>query len=357
MLLVSRRAAAAAAVAAPLRRLRPAQFSTLSSTATPDPPSACLPLDEIVSFCKRRGFVFPGSELYGSIGTGFDYGPLGAVMKKNIIDAWWRDFIATRPECLGFDSAIMMNPRVWEASGHVSQFCDPLSECATCRRRVRVDKLVQAVAPDGQGKGAVDSLSLDDLGKALTRHRIACPHCGARGNAGLGPPQPFNLLFRTHVGPLEAVLHAAPAAPGVAASPSRSSAASNPNATSHTYLRPETAQGVYVNFPNVMSSTRRKLPLGIGQVGKSFRNEISVGNFVFRTREFEQMELQYFCAPSEGPSHFNYWVDFAESWLLRHGVRRENVRRRCYGSKVRARVRGRHSSVLMCDILAVALGS
>ena len=301
--------------------------------------SSALSMDDIAAYCKRRGFVFASSDMYGSIGTGYDYGPLGAVLKKNIVDAWWRDFILRRPDCVALDSAIMTNPRVWEASGHVAQFCDPQSECRTCHRRVRVDKLLKAAHPGSTAR--FDSLSLGELGQALVDLRVACPHCGAAmGTVGLGAPQPFNLLFKTHVGPMQTQqaqqspqLTAAGA--GVNTAAPTGAAAVNPNATSHAYLRPETAQGAYVNFLNVLNSTRRKLPLGVGQVGKSFRNEIAVGNFVFRTREFEQMELQYFCAPADGPAHYAFWVDYAEAWLLRHGVRSENVRRHVYDKRVR----------------------
>ena len=315
-------------------------------------------LDEVVSFCKRRGFIFSGSELYGSIGTGYDYGPLGSMLKKNVQDSWWKDFIERRPDCVPLESALLMNPRVWQASGHVHQFVDPLTECASCKKRTRADKLVKATVESMLAAGKRDkvpshlhdpstlgSLNLKDLSEAIAGLIIPCPACGASGEKGLGKPRTFNLLFKTHVGPVMPEDHSALAAQEAASGKGSaaesegagkgkaSSGPENPNATSISYLRPETAQGVYVNFSNVMASLRKKLPLGIGQMGKSFRNEIAVGNFVFRTREFEQMELQYFCDPAESAKWFDYWVAFCEEWLLTHGLSRDNVRRKEYSGK------------------------
>jgi hypothetical protein len=382
--LLASRGLAAATRRCRLRPLAPAGTAQLSSTAAaatsssfssspssaaavtaaappPLPPGRRLTLDEVVSFCKRRGFIFPGSELYGSIGTGYDYGPLGAMLKKNVQDAWWRDFIERRADCVPIESALLMNPRVWRASGHVQQFVDPLTECASCRRRVRADKLVKAavealvaggradaVPPPLRDPATLGSLSLAQLGDAMGALGCSCPSCGARGDKGLGRPRTFNLLFKTHVGPVmpeddgallggdeaqqrQQQQYAGGAAAGGAAAAQPPHA--NPNATSISYLRPETAQGVYVNFGNVLSSLRRKLPLGIGQVGKSFRNEIAVGNFVFRTREFDQMELQYFCDPADSERHYRYWVDTCEAWLHGLGLSPAHVRRREYAGK------------------------
>jgi glycyl-tRNA synthetase len=324
-----------------------------------------------VSFCKRRGFIYPGSELYGSIGTGYDYGPYGAQLKKNVQDAWWRSFVERRPDCVGIDAALLSSPRVWEASGHVEQFVDPLCECASCRKRFRSDKLVKEAvrARVGAGGGAlplpahlsdpdaVATFSLEELGKATAELGLACPGCGAKGAAGLGTPRQFNLLFSTNVGPVLPSDTAAAAAAAAAASAAASAATLPPSGTptgskgaglgrkgspssspappSFAYLRPETAQGAFIHFLNVHNATRKKLPFGIGQVGRSFRNEISVGNFVFRTREFDQMELEYFCSPEESPAHFSRWVAFARDWLVSEtvGLAPERVRLREYPAK------------------------
>ena len=331
--------------------------SSSSSSSSPAPPSRRrLSLEEVTAFCKRTGFIFPGSELYGSSGTGYDYGPLGVALKKNVQDAWWRDFVERRADVVGLESAVLMNPRVWHASGHVAQFVDPLCECASCRARVRADKLLAdalaagagaaELAPDVAAAAARGSLSLGELRDALQVAGLPCPACGARAGArGLGPPRTFNLLFQTHVG---ALAGAAPSSGGggcdggaggagtggerADGAPARSPPAANPNAAGPAFLRPETAQGAFVNFANIMASTRRKLPLGIAQVGKAFRNEISVGGFVFRTREFDQMELQYFCAPADSPRHFDAWVDTCERWLASHGLAGDAIRRKEYAA-------------------------
>jgi glycyl-tRNA synthetase len=290
---------------------------------TPEAPSAqllpaamsrALTMDAIVGWAKRRGFVFASSEIYGSIGAGYDYGPLGAQLKANVTRAWWRDFVETRGDCLRLETAQLLNPRVWEASGHVAQFTDPLSVCASCKRRARADKAVQAAlaaARSGSGSGSgggsaqaalpewlaevreAATLTLPQLGRALAELRVPCPGCGALGGErGLGEPRSFNMLFQTTVGPLEAGAGGAQA-----------------------HLRPETAQGAYVQFANVLAASRRRLPFGVGQVGKSFRNEIAVGNFLFRTREFDQAELQYFCRAEAAPAAFAQWVGASRQWL------------------------------------------
>ena len=276
-------------------------------------------MEAITSWAKRRGFVFASSELYGAIGAGYDYGPLGAQLKANVTRAWWRDFVEHRLDCVPLETSLLLNPKVWEASGHVSQFVDPLSTCASCKRRVRADKAVQealaAARSSGQplpewlaGVQEAATLGLPQLGRALEALGVPCPGCGSLGGRGLGEPRSFNLLFQTSVGPLE------PGAGGTVA-----------------HLRPETAQGAYVQFNNILNATRRRLPFGVGQVGKSFRNEIATGNFLFRTREFDQAELQYFCHPSEAPAAFSQWAGFSLDWLHTvAGLQRASLREHAY---------------------------
>ena len=218
--------------------------------------------DKITSLAKRRGFVYPSSEIYGGAGATWDFGPLGVELKNNVKRAWWRSMVQYRDDVVGLDAAILMHPRVWEASGHVENFTDPLVECANCRKRYRLDELPKGVAGP-------------------------CPSCG---QSALGEPRKFNLMFKTFVGPAE-------------------------DTASVAWLRPETAQGIFVNFDNVQQTTRRKLPFGIAQVGKSFRNEITPGNFIFRSREFEQMEMQYFCRPADAPRHYDEWMETRRAWF------------------------------------------
>jgi glycyl-tRNA synthetase len=291
--------------------------------------SRALPLDELVSWAKTRGFVYP-PPLYGGIGAAYDYGPAGAALKRNLERAWWADFVDRRADCVPLATAALLSPRVWEASGHVAQFSDPLSECAKCKRRVRADKAVggalaaaRAAAAAAAAAGAppppplspalaalgadAGGASLEALGAALVELRVRCPACGAAAGAGgLGAPASCPLLVETHVGS---------AAGGGA----------------RAFFRPETAQGAYIHFADVLTSTRRRLPLGVGQAGTSWRNEVDVGPFLFRTREFEQLELQYFCAPAASPAAFDMWVDFCERWLTRAaGLRADSVRRKPY---------------------------
>jgi glycyl-tRNA synthetase len=225
-------------------------------------------LDTLVNLCKRRGFVFPSSEIYGGFGGFWDYGPLGVELKRNIRDAWWRATVQERDDVVGLDSSIIMSPRVWEASGHVATFTDPLVDCKECRRRSRTDELV-----DGR-----------------------CPYCGGE----VTEARQFNLMFRTFVGPVEEDAAVA-------------------------YLRPETAQAIFVNFKNVLATTRRKLPFGIAQIGKTFRNEITPGKFIFRDREFEQMEVEYFVRPEEADAAFERWVQTRVDWYVNLGIKRENL--------------------------------
>lgn len=291
-------------------------------------------MDEIVSFCKRRGFIYAGSELYGSIGTGYDYGPYGSALKKNIQDKWWKDFVEKRPDCVGLDAALLSSPRVWQASGHVQQFVDPLSECNSCRKRVRADKLVQEAVrnriqnsqplpPLLAKPEAISALSLEQLHKAIIELNIHCPACNASGTAGLGTPRQFNLLFQTNVGP---VFSTDPVV-------NHSSSSKSPVVASYAYLRPETAQGAFIHFLNIQTSTRRTLPIGIGQMGRSFRNEISLNNFIFRTREFDQMELEYFCHPEESGHKYKYWVEYCHRWLMNLGLTDTSIRLKEYTPK------------------------
>jgi glycyl-tRNA synthetase len=230
-----------------------------------------LQFETLVSLCKRRGFVFPGSEIYGGIGGFWDYGPLGVEMKNNIKRAWWKAMVQERDDVVGIDAAIIMNPRVWEASGHVATFADPMVDCRNCKRRFRADH------PESD----------------------TCPECGAVGQ--FTEARPFNLMFKTFVGPVE-------------------------DSANLVYLRPETAQAMFVNFENVVTSMRRKLPFGIAQIGRSFRNEITPGNFIFRDREFEQMEMEYFCKPVEYKKWHDHWLETRLAWHKSLGVRPENLR-------------------------------
>ena len=247
--------------------------------------------------------MFPGSKIYGGLRGAFDYGPLGGQLKKNISDLWWRDFVEQRRDCVGLDSSIILHPQVWHTSKHVEEFTDPMTECPSCHSRSRADHLLEKEG--GMPPAAVAELSMEDMGTELAKRGINCPSC----QTPLPNPRQFNLLFQTSVGPT----------------------AEDGRVDNTAYLRPETAQGAYVNFSQIVSSTRRRIPFGVGQIGKAFRNEIHPGHFLFRTREFELLELQYFCHPNETKDAYNYWRLFCKDWLLRHGVRDENVRIRDYG--------------------------
>jgi glycyl-tRNA synthetase len=242
-------------------------------------------LDTIVSLCKRRGFVFQGSEIYGGIGSTWDYGPLGVELKNNVKAAWWRAMVRERDDVFPLDAAILMHPQVWVASGHVAGFADPLVDCKSCKRRFRADHIGVAA---GAGGAAAS--------------QVRCPNCGGE----LTEPRLFNLMFKTFMGPVE-------------------------DEAAVVYLRPETAQGIFVNFDNVMTTMRRKPPFGIAQVGKAFRNEITPGNFTFRTREFEQMELEFFCPPGADAEWHEAWVRERFEWYVRYGIARENLRLREHG--------------------------
>lgn len=252
-------------------------------------------METIVALCKNRGFIFPGSEIYGGLSNSWDYGPLGVEFKNNVKRAWWKKFIQENPYNVGLDSAILMNPEVWVATGHVGGFSDPLMDCKECKTRHRADKLIE----DATGENA-DGWSNEKMLEFIKEKDIRCPKCDS---ANFTDIRQFNLMFKTFQGVTE-------------------------DAKSEVYLRPETAQGIFVNFNNVQRSTRRKLPFGIGQIGKSFRNEITPGNFIFRIREFEQMELEFFCKPDTDLEWFAYWKDFCENWLMSLSMDHENLRLR-----------------------------
>ena len=256
-----------------------------------------LTMDKLVALCKSRGFIYPGSEIYGGLANAWDYGPLGVEFKNNIKRAWWQKFVQESKYNVGLDAGILMNREVWVASGHVGGFNDPLMDCKACKARFRADKLIEDFT---HGEETGDGWSNAELEQYIAEHDIKCPVCGKKDFTGI---RQFNLMFKTFQGV-------------------------NENSVSELYLRPETAQGIFVNFQNVMRSTRKKIPAGIGQIGKSFRNEITPGNFIFRVREFEQMELEFFCKPGTDLEWFQYWRSFCHNWLLSIGLKDENLRLR-----------------------------
>ena len=251
-------------------------------------------MDKIVALCKNRGFVYAGSEIYGGLSNSWDYGPLGVEFKNNVKRAWWQKFVQENPYNVGLDSAILMNPQVWVASGHVGGFSDPLMDCKDCKTRHRADKLIEDTGVNPAG------WSFEEMSDYIKEHNICCPNCGSCNFTDI---RKFNLMFKTFQGVTE-------------------------DAKNELYLRPETAQGIFVNFPNIQRTTRRKVPFGVCQIGKSFRNEITPGNFIFRTREFEQMELEFFCKPGTELEWFAYWKDYCKKWLLSLGIREEDLRLR-----------------------------
>ena len=251
-------------------------------------------LDKIVALCKGRGFVYPGSEIYGGLANTWDYGPLGVELKTNIKNAWRKKFIQENKYNVGLDSAILMNPQTWVASGHVGGFSDPLMDCKDCKTRHRADKLIEDNGGDANG------WTNEQMMTYIREHGIKCPNCGSTNFTDI---RQFNLMFKTFQGVTE-------------------------DAKNTVYLRPETAQGIFVNFKNVQRTSRKKIPFGIGQVGKSFRNEITPGNFTFRTREFEQMELEFFCKPGTDLEWFQYWRSYCKNFLLSLGLKEENIRLR-----------------------------
>ena len=255
-------------------------------------------MEKIVALCKNRGFIYPGSEIYGGLANAWDYGPLGVELKNNVKRAWWKKFIQENPYNVGIDSAILMNPQVWVASGHVGGFTDPLIDCKECKVRHRADKLVDEWNKKNNIDISVDGWSNEMLTQYIAEKGVECPDCGSKNFTDI---RKFNMMFKTYQGVTE-------------------------DSKAEIYLRPETAQGMFVNFKNVQRTTRRKIPFGIGQVGKSFRNEITPGNFTFRTREFEQMELEFFCEPGTDLEWFNYWKEFCMNWLKTFGIKEENLR-------------------------------
>lgn len=257
-------------------------------------------METIVSHSKHRGFIFQGSEIYGGLANTWDYGPLGVELKNNIKQAWWKKFVQESPYNVGLDAAILMNPKTWEASGHLGNFNDPMIDCKDCKSRHRADKLIEDKFHEDGKEIIVDGLPFEKMEELIQEHNIKCSECGSDNFTEI---RQFNLMFKTHQGVTE-------------------------SSTNEIHLRPETAQGIFVNFKNVQRSMRKKLPFGIGQIGKSFRNEITPGNFTFRTREFEQMELEFFCKPGEELDWFEHWQNFCHNWLLKLGLKEDNVRRR-----------------------------
>ena len=259
-------------------------------------------MEKIIALAKSRGFVYPGSEIYVGLANTWDYGNLGVELKNNVKAAWWQKFIKESPYNVGVDCAILMNPQTWIASGHLGSFSDPLMDCKECHERFRADKIIEDYMQENNVTidGSVDAWSNDEMKKYIDEHEIACPTCGKHNFTDI---RQFNLMFKTFQGVTE-------------------------DAKNVVYLRPETAQGIFVNFKNVQRTSRKKVPFGIGQIGKSFRNEITPGNFTFRTREFEQMELEFFCKPGTDLEWFEYWRGFCRDWLIALGIKEEQMRLR-----------------------------
>ena len=251
-------------------------------------------MDKITALCKGRGFIFAGSEIYGGLANSWDYGPLGVELKNNIKRAWWQKFVQESQYNVGLDSSILLNAKVWEASGHVVNFNDPLIDCKSCKMRVRADTLLEenGVVPIGWTN--------EEMSRYISDNKITCSHCG---KADFTSVRKFNMMFKTFQGVTE-------------------------SGSTELYLRPETAQGIFINFKNIQRTTRKKIPFGVAQIGKSFRNEITPGNFIFRTREFEQMEMEFFCEPGTELEWFNYWRNFCKQWLLSLGINEDNLRLR-----------------------------
>ena len=259
-------------------------------------------MEKIVAVAKSRGFVFPGSEIYGGLANTWDYGPLGVELKNNVKKAWWQKFVQESPYNVGVDCAILMNTQTWVASGHIGGFSDPLMDCKECHERFRADQLIENFAKEKgiELESSVDGWSNEEMQNWINDHNVPCPSCGAHNFTDI---RQFNLMFKTFQGVAE-------------------------DAKNTVYLRPETAQGIFVNFKNVQRTSRKKVPFGIGQIGKSFRNEITPGNFTFRTREFEQMELEFFCKPGTDLEWFGYWRGFCRDWLLSLGIPEDHIRLR-----------------------------
>jgi glycyl-tRNA synthetase len=261
--------------------------------------SRVVTMDKVAALCKRRGFIFPGSDIYGGLANTWDYGPLGVELKRNVKDLWWRTFVHQRRDIVGIDAGILMHPRVWEASGHVEGFNDPLVDCRTCKSRLRADHIIA----DRLGQH-VEGMSPAQMSEIIRDAKLKCPVCG---NATLTDARQFNMMFRTTIGPLE-------------------------ETGTEVYLRPETAQAMFVQYKNILATGRVKVPFGIAQIGKAFRNEITPGNFIFRLLEFEQMEIEYFVKPDEAAESFETWVAAMEAWLRLIGVRESFLRIREHGA-------------------------
>ena len=261
---------------------------------------AILTMDKLVALAKNRGFVFPGSEIYGGLANTWDYGPLGVELKNNVKAAWWKKFVKESPYNVGVDCAILMNPTTWQASGHLGGFSDPLMDCKECKSRHRADNLVEDYLKKKKINQNVATLSNEELEDLIEKYKITCPVCGKHNFTKI---RKFNLMFKTFQGV-------------------------NEDTANTIYLRPETAQGIFVNFKNVQRTSRKRVPFGIAQIGKSFRNEITPGNFTFRTREFEQMELEFFCKPGTDLEWFDYWKNFCTQWLYDLGIKKENLKLR-----------------------------
>ena len=257
-------------------------------------------MEKMVALCKGRGFIYPGSEIYGGLANSWDYGPLGVELKNNVKKAWMKKFIQECKYNVGLDAAILMNPQTWVATGHVGGFSDPLIDCRECKTRHRADKLIEEWMHENNCEEVVDGWPDEKMINYIKEHNIVCPNCGKQNFTDI---RKFNLMYKTFQGVTE-------------------------DSTSQIYLRPETAQGIFVNFKNVVRTTRKKLPMGIGQIGKAFRNEITPGNFTFRIREFEQMELEFFCKPGTDLEWFTFWKEFCENWLINLGMKKENIRLR-----------------------------
>lgn len=251
-------------------------------------------MDKIVALCKRRGFVFPGSDIYGGLANTWDFGPLGVELRNNIKQLWWRTFVQLRRDMVGLDSGILMHPRVWEASGHVVNFNDPLVDCKTCKSRFRADHLLE----DKLGIEHAEAMTPEQMSAVLREANLPCPNCG---NRTLTDARQFNMMFSTTIGPVS-------------------------ETGQQVYLRPETAQGIFVQYKNILATSRQKVPFGVGQIGKAFRNEITPGNFVFRLLEFEQMEIEYFVKPADAPDAFEAWLDAGRQWIAKIGLKPEHVR-------------------------------
>ena len=257
-------------------------------------------MEQIVNLCKARGYIYPGSEIYGGLANTWDYGPLGVEFKNNVKRMWRKKFIQEQKNIVGLDAAILMNPETWVASGHVGGFSDPLIDCKECKTRHRADKLIEEWAHENKKDIIADGWTENEMIKYINDNNITCPKCGKLNFTGI---RKFNLMFKTFQGVTE-------------------------DTTSTIFLRPETAQGIFVDFKNVLRTSRKKIPMGIAQVGKAFRNEITPGNFTFRTREFEQMELEFFCKPGTDLEWFKYWKEFCKNWLINLGMKEENIRLR-----------------------------